>query len=857
MFAPFKGVLKGITTSPRSSRQIRGAAQPLLSAVALTITFLIASLSPVKAATLPVGFAETEIAVGLLDPTSMEFAPDGRLFVLLQGGTIRLIKNDSLLPTPVLNLTVDTYNERGLEGITFDPNFPTAPYIYVYYTAVTPTIHNRVSRFTMNGDVADPNSETIILDLDTLDEAGMHNAGAMRFGQDGKLYVAVGDNGRGANAQSLSNLFGKILRIDKDGSIPTDNPFYTTATGVNRAIWARGLRNPFSFQFQPGTWRMFINDVGGNVNEEINEGFRGGNYGWPTTEGPIGAHTEFIAPLYYYGHVGNDCAITGGTFYNPPITQFPAEYVGTYFFMDFCGRYIKVFDPETSQVSNFSTEIYAPVDLDVARDGSLYYLERGEGGIVRKVQYSGSQTPTISHQPVSLTISAGHPAAFSVDASGTAPLRFQWQRNGANISGATGRTYTLASPQLSDSGAAFRVVVSNAFGSVTSNAATLTVSPNQPPSATITTPVTGATYRAGDTISFAGTGTDAEDGTLPASAFTWQVDFHHNDHFHPFMPPTTGVQNGTFTIPRVGETSPNVWYRIHLTVTDSGGFTHHVYRDVQPQKVRITVASNVSGLQVDLDGQPQSAPFSFTSVVGMTRAIGVISPQALNGKNWAFGSWSDGGAITHNITVPTANRTYTVTWIDTTPPSAPSLSSPGSNATLDNVLPTFSWSAPARAVQYRLQVDNNADFSSPEINVTTASPRYTSQRVLGFGSYSWRVMAFNGVAAGSAWSQPRSFTLASRSDAVPVRNRFITATPRLTWYGVDWAIGYEIQVDNNGDFSSPEFKDDQLGSDALAVVTRPLANGSYYWRVRAKHPDGRWGAWSAVDRFTVAAPTGS
>lgn len=211
----------------------------LFSLLFLGILFSLHLLFPSTtqaAATLPPGFAGQEIARNMPSPTTMQFAPDGRLFVAQQGGQLRVIKNGQLLPTPFLTVSVDTYNERGLNGVAFDPNFDEEPYVYVYYTATTPTIHNRLSRFRANGDVAVPGSEEVLLDLPPVGNAGMHNAGALRFGADGKLYVAVGDNGTSTNAQSMNNLLGKILRLNKDGTIPTDNPFYNIATGQNRAI---------------------------------------------------------------------------------------------------------------------------------------------------------------------------------------------------------------------------------------------------------------------------------------------------------------------------------------------------------------------------------------------------------------------------------------------------------------------------------------------------------------------------------------------------------------------------------------------------------------------------------------------
>src|SRR6187455_2329085 len=203
------------------------------------------------AATLPTGFTESQVVTGLSNPTAMAFAPDGRLFVCLQGGQLRVVKDGALLPTPFLTVTVSSSGERGLLGIAFDPQFTTNGFVYVYYTATTPAIHNRVSRFTANGDTALAGSEVVLLELNNLSSATNHNGGAIHFGPDGKLYIAVGENANGANSQTLANLLGKVLRINSDGTIPNDNPFFNTATGNNRAIWALGLRNPFTFAFQP------------------------------------------------------------------------------------------------------------------------------------------------------------------------------------------------------------------------------------------------------------------------------------------------------------------------------------------------------------------------------------------------------------------------------------------------------------------------------------------------------------------------------------------------------------------------------------------------------------------------------
>ena len=381
--------------------------------------FILAALAS-PAATLPPGFTETEFGGSLSGaPTAMEFSPDGRLFICLQTGQVRIIKNGSLLATPFLSLSVDSSGERGLLGVAFDPNFFTNHYVYVYYTVPTFPIHNRVSRFTAAGDVTAPGSEVVILNLDNLSSATNHNGGALHFGPDGKLYIGVGENANGANAQTLSNLLGKVLRINSNGSIPTDNPFYNSATGNNRAIWALGLRNPFTFAFQPGTTRMFINDVGESTYEEINDGIAGSNYGWPVTEGPTN-NPSFRSPIYFYQHdIG--CAIVGGAFYNPPVLQFPSSYLGKYFFADLCGGWIHVFNPASGMATDFASGINTSVDLHVGPDGALYYLDRGSGGQVFRVSALPAQALNISGRAA---VETGQGVAISgFIVTGTVPKR--------------------------------------------------------------------------------------------------------------------------------------------------------------------------------------------------------------------------------------------------------------------------------------------------------------------------------------------------------------------------------------------------------------------------------------------------
>ncbi len=238
-------------------------------------------------------------------------------------------------------------------------DFSTNGYVYLYYTrkaTVTAPAHNRVVRVTASGNRAVAGSEKLILRLNNQDDTH-HMGGAIDFGTDGKLYISTGDN-VGGNTQTLNNLLGKILRINKSGTIPTNNPFYATTSGSNRAIWALGLRNPFKFAVKPGTSTIFINDVGADAWEEVNRGVSGANYGWnlcegnhdnPNRPGSVNCSAApYTPPLHEYAHGSTEttgCSITGGAFYNPTTGQFPSSYKGDYFFADLCSGWIRRLEP--------------------------------------------------------------------------------------------------------------------------------------------------------------------------------------------------------------------------------------------------------------------------------------------------------------------------------------------------------------------------------------------------------------------------------------------------------------------------------------------------------------------------------
>ncbi len=829
--------------------------------VAASLLLVAVGLSTRTSAQAGVFQIQNQFITGLSSPTAMAFAPDGRLFVTQQAGSIRVITAaGQLLATPFLTLpSVRSDEERGLLGIAFDPDFTTNSWVYIFYSPGNAAV-SRVSRVTASGNVAVANSEVTIFEYGNF--SGNHRGGDIHFGPDGLLYVALGDAGEQTNSQSVTSFDGKILRLNKNGTAAAGNPAsFTnssgatlTPSGLFKAIWAIGLRNPYRFSFQEGAGAMRINDVGSDQWEEVNVGVAGSNYGWPTCEGLCGnANTR--DPIY--AHVrGPDpdqgCAITGGAFQSG--NQFPAAYLDGYFVIDYCSTWLRHLRVDDSQETLPIAIPQFSVDLKFAPDGSLYILGHSAGAISRVTHTGtgqnrnpvarGTATPTSGAPPLAVSFNA----TTSSDPDGD-PLSFAWTfGDGGSATGATpNHTYQTAGTYTAT------VTVSDGRGG--SGATQFTIAAGRPPVPTIALPAVGALYSAGDTISFSGTATDPDDGTLPASAFSWTVLFHHDIHTHPALGPLTNTRSGSFTIPRTGHTEDTVFYRIYLTVTDSSGVQTQVTRDVQPRKARLTLAANVTGARILLDGSPQVSPYSFNSVVGVQRTIEVPSPQTVGGQSYAFSSWSDGGARSHVITTPATNQTYTATLTPTVvqpPDGRPRAVTSVVSRSAFSVI----WQAPTGSAQpvtgYVVEagLTPGATFGAlPVGNVLSFSGVAPS------GLYYVRVRA---VTAAGQSAPSDEIVVATGQAAPPLAPLGLLATVQGTTVAFQWRenpLGTEITQYQLHAGSGPGLSD--LGMLPLGAGTTTFANaapaGTYYVRAFAANASG---AGPASNEATVTLGAG-
>ncbi len=659
-----------------------------------SLTFLVIllhsllALELTSAQTLPSDFNEELVVSGLGTATDLKPLPDGKILVTEKSGKIFLVDPNTATKSDFMTLgNVDGGFERGLLTVLLDPDFETNNYFYLFYTTSSNRV--RISRFTSLGATGDLNSETVIWESTHVYDGSQlyHFGGAMDFANDGTLFFCTGDMLQESKTQDLQEEHGKLMRINKDGTIPADNPFYNdgAAAGPNGElpeIYAWGLRNPFKGYYDKQSEIFIIGEVGGNDAssswEDIHYGKKGVNYGWPDC-GESGRNADgscqgatFEDPIYTYPHiVGRGHSLTGGVVYRNG--NFPTEYQGVYFFTDYAQSWIRYLKLDQNMMPVGEAVQFKPptgfkgnVALTQGTDGSLYYIDINdfENGLLKKISYVGPEVPIITEASASTTNgnienniifgTAPLEVNFEGDAfigNGT-ELTYTWDFGDGNSANAKNTTHTYT-----ESGSyKARLSVTNTNG-LSAFSEEISIVVGEPPIVNITSPIEGNKFLAGEQITFSATATD--DGPLDDSNYSWNIVFLHNDHTHPGIS-NFNAASGTFNIPVDGHSfHDNTGFIFSLTVTDADGISTTESVTIFPEKTNISLETVPSGLRLIVANQPRTTPYVVDELIGFEAEITAISPQALNSKKYVFKEWSNGATRTQLYKNPETNSTLT------------------------------------------------------------------------------------------------------------------------------------------------------------------------------------------------------
>lgn len=651
----------------------------------------------------PAGFSLTSVATGFVEPTTAQFTPDGRIFVSQKDGTIKIVKNGQVLSQPFYATPkVNNYVDRGLLGMTLDPNFTANHYVYLLYTYDNqPGVNaapktGRLLRITANGDTAVAGSEQVILgttigtaaqpscenypvNTNCIPADGLsHGPDTILFGPDGKLYVSVGDSAsyddvdvKAFRAQNLDSLSGKILRLNPDGTAPADNPFYTGNPTDNRSkVYAYGLRNPFRFGIRQSDGVLVVGDVGWSSEEEVNVVFPGANFGWPCFEGNevqngaggTAAYKDQAQCQTFYANPPNELsfpkltyphppssAIVGGAFYDGD--AYPSQYKGKFFFGDYAKNqiYTMAFDANDDMVpgtnTTFASNAAGPVSFFTGPEGDLYYVGIITGGIYHIAYSTGNQAPTAiatadkTYGPLPLDVAFTSAGTFDPDGD---PLTYTWDFGDGS---AVSHEQNPAHQYVAAGAYTAKLTVADPQGHT--SVKTIVMHPGaSAPTVTIAGPADSTIATTGQTINFSGSALDALDGVLPGSKLHWSVVIQHcpldSCHSHTVM--TVDGANGSFVFP--AHDGP-FYIEITLDATNSIGLTTSKTVTVYPAGQKIIHAMKLDGINDHATAaNPQDFKLQKFTVEAMVKTLstgGSGGEVISQGDNWALRVIPSGG----------------------------------------------------------------------------------------------------------------------------------------------------------------------------------------------------------------------
>ncbi len=928
-------------------------------------------LASAEAGTLPAGFQEKVAFSDLTQPTAVAFAPDGRVFVAEKSGVIKIFDDlEDPLPSVFADLSTEVYNfwDRGLLGLTLDPQFPTRPYVYVAYTldelpggsvpawggttlsdpCPTPpgpttngcVVTGRVSRLTVSGNSM--TAETPLV-TDWCQQFPSHSLDDVAFGSDGALYASAGEGanfntadwgqsgnplnpcgdppggvgaalspptaeGGALRAQDVrteadpTGLGGAVVRIDPDtGQGLPDNPLAASADANARRIVGFGLRNPFRLAVRPGTDQVWVGEVGWGSWEEIDRILDPGdavadNFGWPCYEGGesginarAGAYDgagldlckslyaqgpgAVVAPYFSYSHAapilaGESCgtgssSISGLAFYAG--SGYPAKYHGALFFADYSRDCIWAMlpgpngTPSPAKVEAFDEGAAAPVNLTEGPDGALYYPDFS-GGRVWRIGYSAGNVPPLAVATATprygLTpLQVQFSGAESSDPDAGGILAYAWDLDGDgqfDDSTAVAPKFTYADPGVR----VVRLRVTDPQGA--SDIASVSIQPgNTPPVVTIAKPDPGLSWAVGDQILFAGSAVDAQDGPPPAGAYSWNVIVHHcpsNCHEHT-IETLEGQREGAMAAPDHEYPS---WLEFELTVTDSGGLSDTESVEVHPRTVALGLESSPAGLALQANGSALGAGNErLTVIAGSTNTVIAPATQAMNGIQYSFRSWSDGGAAAHDVKAD-ASETLVATY--GREPAAPAIAAtrPASPGNVDDprVKGTLGRGDPTKVEIFTnpscagapAAIGSSEEFVAGGIAVAVANNATTT----------FSARATNAV-GGSPCSNSRAYaedSTAPETTLTPLarRKQVGAAKKRRTSRARRSQVGFAISASEATLRFECSLDGGQFARCASPVVYRKLRPGRHRVLARAVDLAGNPDPTPALRRFRVAKP---